>query len=109
MLAALGTVAPELMSMTGAIPMETGLPWFEGGGLFSASGEWQASKRSPALVVQWHVSKVMLMSVNGMEWIGWISMDAMDSMVWNGMDSSGFQWRMDAMTSVYCLKHCSRT
>jgi len=38
MLAALGAVAPELMSLTGAIPKETGLPWFEAGGLFSASG-----------------------------------------------------------------------
>jgi hypothetical protein len=40
MLAALGAVAPELMSLTGAIPKETGLPWFEAGGLFSASGEY---------------------------------------------------------------------
>jgi hypothetical protein len=39
MLAAVGALAPELMSRTGAIPPKTGLPWFVAGGLFSDSRE----------------------------------------------------------------------
>jgi hypothetical protein len=50
MLAAVGALAPELMSLTGAIPPETGLPWFVAGGLFSDSREgW----RGRTLAAMW--------------------------------------------------------
>lgn len=35
MLAAAGAVAPEALALAGLTPTETGLPWFESGGLFS--------------------------------------------------------------------------
>jgi hypothetical protein len=35
MLAAAGAIAPEVLAAMGVIPPDTGLPWFEAGGLFS--------------------------------------------------------------------------
>eukprot|EP00879_Flechtneria_rotunda_P000393 GHRR01000486.1.p1 GENE.GHRR01000486.1~~GHRR01000486.1.p1 ORF type:complete len:367 (+),score=85.03 GHRR01000486.1:219-1319(+) len=37
MLAAAGALAPEILGLAGIIPQETGLPWFEAGGLFSTT------------------------------------------------------------------------
>jgi light-harvesting complex I chlorophyll a/b binding protein 3 len=37
MLAAAGAIAPEALAHMGVIPQQTGLPWFEAGGLFSQS------------------------------------------------------------------------
>lgn len=37
MLAAAGAIAPEALAHIFVIPQQTGLPWFEAGGLFSRS------------------------------------------------------------------------